>query len=191
MTVFAPISGVVTERTATVGEAVERTASLLVIENLNTVTVNANVPEQQVGQIRVGQSVEVTAAAYPKLKFPGMVQSIAGRVDEKTRALAVRCLVENRNELLRPEMFAKVILGIGTRTNALTVPVSALEEEGADRFVYVEENGKYERRKVQVGRTTETLAEITEGLKAGERVAVDGLFVLKSETNKDKLKGDD
>lgn len=191
ITVTAPLSGVVTERTATVGEAVERTASLLVIENLNTVTVNANVPEQQVGRIRLGQTVEVTVPAYPKLRFPGTVQSIAGRVDEKTRALAVRCLIENRNGLLRPDMFARVTLGIGTRTNALTVSVSALEEEGAERFVYVEENGKYERRKVQVGRTTETMAEITEGLKAGERVAVDGLFVLKSETNKDKLKGEE
>ncbi len=191
ITVSAPISGVVTERAATTGEAVERTTALLVIENLNTVTVNANVAEASVARIRVGQPVEVTVPAYPKQHFPGTVQSIAGRVDEKTRALAVRCLVENRSGLLRPEMFARVTLGVGTRTNALTVPVSALEEDGADRFVYVEENGKYERRKVQVGRVTDTQAEIIGSLKAGERVVTEGMFVLKSEANKDKLKGDD
>lgn len=188
ITVTAPLNGVVTERAATVGEAVERTTSLLVIENLHTVTVNAHVPEQQIGRVRVGQRVQVRVAADPKQPFPGTVQSIAGRVDEKTRALAVRCLVENRNGLLRPEMFARVTLGIGTKATVLTVPTSALEENGADRFVYVETNGKYERRKVQVGRATETLAEITEGLESGERVAVDGLFVLKSEANKNKLK---
>lgn len=191
ITVLAPIAGVVTERASTTGEAVERTTALLVIENLNTVTVNANVPEADVARIRVGQPVEVTVSAYPKQRFPGTVQSIAGRVNEKTRALAVRCLVENRNGLLRPEMFAKVTLSIGARSSALTVPISALEEDGADRYAYVEANGKFERRKVQVGRTTETQAEITGGLKTGEKVASEGLFVLKSEANKDKLKGDE
>ncbi len=191
VTVSAPIGGVVTERTATIGEVVERTTGLLVIENLSAVTVNANVPEQDVARIRVGQSVVVSVPAYPKLRFPGTVQSIAGRVDEKTRALTVRCLVENRSGLLRPEMFAKVTLGIGARANALTVPVSALEEEGDERFVYVEEQGKYERRKVEIGRTMDSLTEIKSGIKPGDRVVVEGLFVLKSETNKDKLKGDE
>ena len=189
ITVAAPIGGIVTERTMSVGEAVERTNSLLVIENLNTVTVNASVPEQQVARIRIGQSVEVTVAAYPKLQFPGTVQSIAGRVDEKTRALPVRCLVENRQSLLRPEMFAKVTLGVGSRVNVLAVPVPALEEDGADRFVYVEESsGKYKRRKVDVGQIANTIAEIIGGLKPGERVVTEGVFILKSERQKDTLK---
>ena len=177
---------------ATTGEAVERTASLLVIENLNTVTVNASVPEQQVARIRIGQHVTVTVASYPKLRFPGTVQSIAGRVDEKTRALPVRCLVENRQSLLRPEMFAKVTLGVGVRSTALLVPSLALDEDGTDRFVYVEEgSGKYERRKVQVGRITDTMAEITGGLKPGERIVANGVFILKSESKKSELKGDE
>ena len=70
-------------------------------------------------------------------------------------------------------------------------PFRRLEEAGADRFVYVETGAGFERRKVQVGRVTETTAEITDGLKPGEKVVVEGVFVLKSEANKDKLKGDD
>lgn len=189
--IAAPISGVVTERAATVGEAVERTTALLVIENLNTVLVSANVAEKDVARVRVGQTVRITVAAYPKQTFSGVVQSIAGRVDEKTRALAVRCLVENRDGRLKPEMFARVTLGVGAKTNALSVPVSALEEDGADRFVYVETGEGYKRRKVRVGRVLETTVEITDGLKPGEKVVVEGVFVLKSEANKDKLKGDD
>jgi multidrug efflux pump subunit AcrA (membrane-fusion protein) len=89
-------------------------------------------------------------------------------------------------------MFARVTLGAGAHANALTVPVSALDDDGSDRYVYVEETrGKYERRKVQVGRSTESTAEIIGGLKSGERVVTEGAFVLKSEANKDKLKGDD
>ena len=62
--------------------------ALLVIENLNTVTVNANVAEKDVARVQVGQTVGVTVPAYPQQTFSGVVQSIAGRVDEKTRALS-------------------------------------------------------------------------------------------------------
>jgi len=191
ISVSAPISGTVTERTATVGEAVERTAALMVIENLNTVTVEAYVAEKDLARIRPGQNVQLTVPAYPNDTFSGVVQSIAGRVDEKTRALAVQCLVENRAGRLKPEMFARVTLGVGVQKNALSVPVSALEEEGTDRFVYVETGEGYTRRKVQIGHVTETTAEITEGLRSGEKVVVEGVFVLKSERQKDSLKGDD
>lgn len=192
ITISAPIGGFVTERTATVGESVERTTALMVIENLNTVTINAGIPEQNLARIRVGLAIEATVAAYPEQRFAGTVQSIAGRVDEKTRALSVRCLVENRNGLLRPEMFAQVTLGAGAGTSALTVPMSALEEDGEERFVYVEKSeGKYERRKVQVGRNTKTMAEIKGGIKPGERVVTDGVFILKSEANKGQLKEQD
>ncbi|MCW3099854.1 MAG: putative Co/Zn/Cd efflux system rane fusion protein [Chthonomonadaceae bacterium] len=191
LSVSAPISGIVTDRAATVGEAVERTVALLVIENLNTVTVSANVAEKDVARVRIGQTVQVTVPAYPEQTFSGIVQSIAGSVDEKTRALAVRCLVENPDGRLKPEMFARVTLGVGAKPNALSVPVSALEEAGPDRFVYVETAKGYERRKVKVGHVTETAAEITDGIKPGEKVVVEGVFVLKSESQKDKLKGDD
>ena len=191
ITITASISGVVTERTATAGEAVERATALLVIENLNTVTVSASVAEKDIARIRVGQAVQVAVPAYPEQKFSGVVQSIAGRVDEKTRALSVRCLVENRDGRLKPEMFARVTLGIGAKTNALSVPLAALEEVGANRFVYIKTGEGYERRKVAVGRVTETTAEITDGIKPGEKVVVEGVFILKSESQKDKLKGDD
>jgi len=191
ITISAPISGVITERMATVGEAVERTAALLVIENLSSVSVEAAVPESQVARIRIGQAVTVTAAAYPNLRFPGSVQSIAGRVDEKTRALPVRCLVENPKGLLRPEMFAKVTLGVGTRSHALAVPESAIDEDGDARYIYVKRGDKYERRKVKLGRLIDSAAEIVSGLAPGDLVVIEGVFVLKSEANKDKLKGDD
>jgi cobalt-zinc-cadmium efflux system membrane fusion protein len=185
----APFGGTVTERHATLGEAVERATALFVVENLNTVMVNAQVPEKDVARVRVGQSVEVMVTAYPNQRFAGVVQSMAGRVDEKTRALPVRCLVENRSGLLRPDMFAKVSLAVGARTHAPVVPVSALVEEGDHRYVYVEENEGYETRKVRVGRVMAAMAEVRDGLQPGERVVVAGVFVLKSEGRKEELKG--
>jgi cobalt-zinc-cadmium efflux system membrane fusion protein len=191
LTMTAPIGGVITDRKATLGEAVERSMLLFVIQNLGTVMVLANVPEQEVAHVRVGQPVEVSVPAYPGNRFPGVVQSMAGSVDEKTRALPVRCLVENRGGRLRPEMFARVLLGVGARTPALAVPTSALDQDGNETYVYVDTGGGFERRKVSVGRASGSLSEIASGLKAGERVAVAGVFVLKSEGKKSELKGDD
>lgn len=189
LTLSAPIGGTVTERHATLGEAVERSTTLFVIENLNTVMVNASVSEKEVARVRVGQPVEVTVSSYPGQRFSGVVQSIAGRLDEKTRTLPVRCLVENSGRRLKPGMFAKVSIAIGKRTNALTVPLSALEEDGEQRFVYVQQEDGFKRQEVKIGRKTQTLVEVIHGLKPGDHVAVEGIFVLKSEVKKEELKG--
>lgn len=189
LTLSAPIGGTITERHAALGEAVERATTLFLIENLNTVMVSASVSEKDVARVRVGQPVEVTVSAYPRQRFSGVVQSIAGRLDEKTRTLPVRCLVENPGRRLKPEMFAKVSLTIGRRTNALTVPLSALEEDGERRFVYVQQEDGFKRQEVKIGRRTQTAVEVINGLKSGERVAVEGVFVLKSEAKKEELKG--
>lgn len=187
----APMSGVITERQATIGEAVERSTSLFQIENLNSVMVNANVPEDQIGKVRVGQRASVKVSAYPDQRFSGVIDSLGSRVDEKTRALPVRLLVENRNGHLRPEMFASASLGVGDATSGIVVPSSAIDDDGPDRFVYVEKSGGFEKRAVQLGATTHDNAVVTSGLKAGERIVVDGAFILKSESKKDELKGDD
>jgi cobalt-zinc-cadmium efflux system membrane fusion protein len=189
LTLSAPIGGTITERHATLGEAVERATTLFLIENLNTVMVNASVSEKDMARVRVGQPVEVMVNAYPSRSFPGVVQSIAGRIDEKTRTLPVRCLVENPGRRLKPGMFAKVSLAIGRQTSALTVPPSALEEDGERRFVYVQQEDGFKRQEVKIGRKTQTLVEITSGLKPGDRIAVEGVFVLKSEAKKEELKG--
>jgi multidrug efflux pump subunit AcrA (membrane-fusion protein) len=88
-------------------------------------------------------------------------------------------------------MFATVSLATDNRAQVLTVPSSAVGEEGRERFVFVQENEGYERRKVRVGRTDGANIEILKGLTAGDRVVTEGLFVLKSEAVKAELKGHD
>lgn len=190
LTLYAPMGGTVSELHATLGEAVERSTLLCTVENIHTVVVNASVSEKDVARIRMGQACEVTVPAYPGQPFPGVVQTIASHVDEKTRALSARCLVQNTGGRLKPEMFAKVALGVGTLRKALSVPVSALDEDGDAHYLYVEEEGGYERRRVEVGRKTDTRAEILSGVKPDEKVVTAGIFVLKSESKKGQLKGD-
>lgn len=194
LTLRAPIGGVITARNVTLGEAVERGAEIFVIENLGAVVVEARVPEAEVARIQVGRPVEVTVASYPGIRFSGVVETIGGRVDEKTRSLPVRCLVSNPGGRLRPEMFAQVTLavsGSGKGATSLAVPTSAIAQNGEERFVFVQVKDGYEKRVVRLGRKMGARIEILDGLKPGELVANEGVFVLKSESMKDELKGDE
>jgi RND family efflux transporter MFP subunit len=198
VTLLAPIGGVVADLSVTLGQVVERTAALMTVENLNAVVVQASVPEQDVARIHPGQRAEVTVAAYPDARFVGVVQSLASGLDEKTRTLAVRCLIGNEGGRLRPEMFAQVCLAAGGFRRALAVPAAALvggdggEGEGG-RAVYVagEKPGVFERRAVTVGRSYGDLVEVVNGLKPEDRVVTAGAFILKSEAQKGELKDED
>lgn len=189
LVLHSPLQGVVVERDVTLGQAVEQGSELFDIQDLRIVLVSASVPEREVARVRAGQPVEITVAAYPGVRFGGRVQSIASAVDPKTRALPVRVRVDNAAGRLRPQMFAQVVLPVGRRTEALVVPAAAVAEEGRERFVFVREEGGYERRPVQVGRAFGDAVEITGGLQGGEPVVTAGVFVLKSELAKAELKG--
>ncbi len=191
VTLYAPLGGVVTERAATLGETVERSTALLTISNTSAVLVQANVPEQDAARVRVGQTVQVTVPTYAGQTFIGIVQTLGSSVDEKTRSLPVRCLVENRDGRLKPEMFARVTLATGKGGSAAFVPSSAIDTDGEKRFVYVAKDGGYEKRAVQIGRVTEARTQIVSGVQPGESVATADVFVLKSESKKGELKGDD
>lgn len=189
LTLYAPIGGVVTEQNATIGQVVERGTELLDIQDLSVVLVSAGVPERDVARVGAGLPVAVAVAAYPGTRFRGVVQNLASQVNEKTRTLPVRVRVDNRDGRLRPQMFAQVVLPVGPWAQALVVPASALAEEGTERFVFVSEDGGFERRPVQVGRAFGDTVEITGGLEAGDPVVVEGVFVLRSELVKAELKG--
>jgi membrane fusion protein, heavy metal efflux system len=190
ITVTAPISGLVTDLEATLGQAVARTTEICEIENLNSVWVMASVPEKQIGLVKSGGRALVRISAYPGRVFEGLVQVVGSRLDPKTRAMPVQVLVANQRGELRPDMFARVSIGSGPSGNALSVPLSAIVEDGDHRVVYIaEEGGKYEEVEVELGRTQGNNVEILSGLKAGAKVVTKGGFILKSEKVKGALKG--
>ncbi|MGV3617292.1 MAG: efflux RND transporter periplasmic adaptor subunit [Fimbriimonas sp.] len=186
VTLTAPIAGIVTERNATIGQAVERSSDLFDIQDLARVFVTASVPEREIGKVRSGATVRVTTDAAPGRSFTGTVRVVGSRLDPKTRSLPVEVLVANPGGLLRPEGFAQVSLGTGVGTPALAVPRSAIVDENA---LFVQEEGKYERRTVRLGKSSGTFVEVLSGLEAGERVVVKGTFTLVSQEKKDELKG--
>ncbi len=189
VTLTAPIAGVVTERSATIGQAVERSSDLFDIQNLDSVFVTANVPERDIPKVRVGATVRVTTDSAPGRAFGGVVRLIGSRLDPKTRALPVQVLVRNPGATLRPESFARVSLGTGGGSTALAVPRSAIVGDEDAPALFVEEGGKYERREVKLGRSAGDAVEILSGVSAGEPVVVKGAFTLMSQQQKGELKG--
>lgn len=192
ITLYAPFSGVITQQEAALGESRERGSTLFVVEDLSVVDLQANVSEADINRVRVGQRVEATVASFPRERFTGRVQSLASSVDEKTRALRVRCLVSNPTRRLKPEMFAQVQIQVGLARRAMVIPESALisGEDGQGYAVFVadaEALGEYAHRPVEVGDSSGGMVEVKDGVKEGERVVVAGAFTLQSELTKGEL----
>jgi len=190
VTVAAPIGGIVTDREATQGQALERTSEICHIENLQSVWVTASVSERDIGKVTNGASVQVAVKAFPGRIFAGVVQVVGSRLESKSRTMPVQVLVDNADGSLRADMFATVSLGVGRSDVVLSVRRSAIVEDGDRRLLYVsEESGKYEEKVVELGRMKGEYVEILSGLESGAKVVVKGAFVLKSEKIKSELKG--
>ena len=190
LVVKAPISGVVVDLEATLGQAVERTTELCEIENISSVLVIAQVSDKHVGLAIAGNSARVNVSAYPDRSVSGLIQVVGSRLDAKTRSLPVQILIDNAEGLLRNGMAATVRLGVGSLSPALVVPSSAIVEDGERRKLYIAlEGGKFEERKVTLGRVQGDFVAVVEGVAAGDRIVTKGAFVLKSEKVKSELKG--
>ncbi|MBX7131037.1 MAG: efflux RND transporter periplasmic adaptor subunit [Fimbriimonadaceae bacterium] len=185
----APIAGTLTHLDVTKGQAVDRTQVLMEVENLSSVWVTANVPEQDAVKVRTGASVRVTVAALQGREFGGVVQVVGNRVDPKTRAIPVQCLVTGVSGELKPDMFATVHLNYGAGEQAIAVPRTSIVTEEGKSFVFVKHDDGYMKTAVELGTRSDGHIEVVSGLKVGDIVVVKGGFVLASEQKKDELKG--
>ena len=186
---LAPISGKITHTDVTRGQAVERTQTLFEIENLASVWVTASVPERDASKIQKGGRVRITVAALAGEEFEGVVQIIGGRIDPKTRAVPMECLVTGANGRLKPDMFATVYVGFGEMREMLVVKQSAIVREGNKTVVYIKDEHGYEEREVELGSRDGEFIGIAKGLKKGDMVAVKGAFIISSEQKKSGLQG--
>lgn len=179
--ILAPISGTIIERKGGIGQVVQAGSGdpLFMIADLSNVWINADVYEDQLAQIHVGESMKVTTPAYPNEIFTAQVDQIGSTIDPDKHTVAVRCVVANRDRRLKPGMFANVILTSAAREEVLTIPSAAVVAEGAQRLVYVEESpGKYVKRAVETGNEINGATIIRSGLREGERVVVRGGLLI-------------
>ncbi len=180
ITLRAPVSGKVVEVSAAAGEYRNDTAApVLTLADLSTVWVAADVPENSIRLIQMGEPVEIALAAYPGETFTGRVKQIGDLLDPQTRTVKVRAELSNKNGRFRPEMFATIRHSHGKQA-AIVIPKSALLQQEGRNVVYVERGpGQFQEVPVTiVWQGTDRIA-IESGISRGDRVVVDGVMLLK------------
>jgi Cu(I)/Ag(I) efflux system membrane fusion protein len=155
------------------------------IADLSSVWMLADVFEQDVGLVHLGQEAKLRIVAYPDKAFSGKVVFIYPTIDAETRTAKVRIELPNRGGMLKPAMFANVELASGhAHGKALAVPESAVLDSGARQVVLVRRGeGLFEPRTVKLGMRADGYIEVREGLQAGERVVVRANFLIDAESN--------
>lgn len=183
MRILAPFDGVAGIRNVSVGDFVRDGADLVNIEDVSTLKVDFRLPERNFAQVRVGQTVHVTADALPDETWRATLEAINPRVDASGRSLELRARLRNAGGKLRPGMFVRVRAVIGERPNALVVPEEALMPSGDDFYLYtVQGEGAStvaRRLKVVTGVRRDAQVEILEGLSAGDRVVRLGMRLAR------------
>lgn len=172
--IYAPIASKVKQKLVTSGDFVKNGSRLFTLIQPNPLKLLFSVPERDVGKIKVGQDVLVSVDAYPDREFKGKVHIVFPSLDEKTRTLAVEAVVPDEEKLLKPGLFARVLLYTGGERNTPVVPVTSLLYEGEQIRLYVVEDGLARERNVKLGGKYNESIEILEGVKEGERVVVVG-----------------
>jgi RND family efflux transporter MFP subunit len=180
----APRDGVVVEKIVVEGQMVEPGMKLYRLADLATVWIQAQVYEQDLPFIKLGQEAVVSLESQPDPKFRGRVTYIYPTVDEKTRTARVRMEFHNPGYFLKPGMYATVEMSSELVPSALLVPDMAVLRSGEKNTVFVAlGEGRFEPRTVSLGARAEGgFYEVVNGLNEGERVVTSGQFMLDSES---------
>lgn len=178
----APIAGEVVERLVAPGQVIQAgTTQAFTISNMSTVWVLANLYQQDLPYVRVGDPVTILADSYPGTEFHGRISYIAAALDPTTRTLQARIDVNNPQEKLKNNMYVVAQVQAGKLANAITVPNAAvLRNAENEPFVYtLAGQNQFAMRSVTIGQTSEQTTEITSGLAQGDRIVANGSLFLQ------------
>jgi cobalt-zinc-cadmium efflux system membrane fusion protein len=174
-------SGVVTEIRTSIGSAIDPNDVLYEISDLTLVWATADIYEDDMSRVRLGQKVRAKVAAYPDEVFGGRLSFIGKEVDPMTRTLPVRIEIPNPDIKLKPEMFADLQIETTNPRMSMIVPKESVIQKTGHSLVFVETQGGYQPCRVKVGRSLGDNVEILEGLVPGQRIVVRGAFQLDAE----------
>ncbi|HMS26157.1 MAG TPA: efflux RND transporter periplasmic adaptor subunit [Burkholderiaceae bacterium] len=176
----APFDGMTGIRNVNVGDYLKDGGDIVNIEDMTAVFVDYRLPERFQSKIKKGQKAQVDLDALPGRKFAAEIQAIDPLVDANGRSVSVRACIDNRQQQLRPGMFAKVNTVFGERDNAKVIPEEAIVPQGGKQFVIklidgTEKDSKITQRvEVKVGIRRPGKVEILEGLSEGDEVVTAG-----------------
>ncbi len=183
MTLFAPASGIVTERMVVQGQSIMPGEKLLTIADLSRVRIEADLRGVDAASVRTGSTADIEITGLGARSFTGRVEYVYPTLETDARTTRARIAVSNAGGLLKPGMYATVRLSTPSRT-ALTVPTSAVVRTGERAFVFVDlGGGKLTSQDVELGASAGEYTEILAGVEPGQRVVTSAQFLLDSESN--------
>lgn len=182
--VYAAQDGVIAELNVAEKMFVTPGTSILSIADLSTVWVLADIFEAQIGYLRKGLSASVKDSHDSGLQLEGDLEYVYPMIDPKTRSGKVRLRFTNPDEVLKPNMFADVIVRAEPIEDALVIPTDGLIRTGSStRVVAALGDGRFEPREVKIGVVTDDLVQVLGGLEEGEEIVVSGQFLIDSESS--------
>jgi membrane fusion protein, heavy metal efflux system len=191
VSITAPASGIVSERTLNNGSGVDANQAILTISNTSSVWITANVPENQLRVIRVGTVAEVKTATLGEGSITARVTNIDTTLNEDTRTAKVRLAVDNPGERLKAGMFAEIGFRAGTASGEeIVVKSNAVQRIDGKDVVFIpkkEETGAFEIREVETDGDIDGYTRIKKGLEMGESVVTKGSFTLKTQVEKGSM----
>ena len=175
----APFAGTVSLIDLSEGALVNSGDTLLHLDDIDTLRLDLAVPERYLALLRPGMAVTATSAAWPDQHFNGTLTTLDSRISNETQNIKARVELPNHNGQLRSGMLLNVELSLPSRQLTL-IPAQSVEYAGEQRFVYrLEADGRVKRVPVVLGETEGETVWVTEGLKVGDRIVVEGLVNLR------------
>ncbi len=182
----SPIAGTITARRVGPGQYIkpDNPDSLFTIADLSTAWILADVYESDVPLLKVGQPVEVRVTAYPNEVFTAHISYISPAIDPTTHRAAVRSVVQNRGQKLKPDMLASFRIVTSSEIHALAVPQKAIIRQGDKASIWIAQEGnRFRRMDVRSGNEQGGYVQILSGLQPGNRVVSEGAVYLSNAAN--------
>ena len=184
ITLRAPIDGVVSALDATQGQQIGAGMPIMSLNGLDTVWVDAAIPQAQSGGVQAGTSIAATVSALPGETFHGQVEELLPSVDAMTRTQMARIVLANPRHDLAPGMFADLRIEGAAGVAHPLVPDEAIIADGTDtRVIEMQPDGSFKPVRVKTGRSSNGMTAILAGFKDGERIVTSGQFLIDSEAS--------
>lgn len=180
----APFEGTIERRTFSATERVQQGDSMFVLADTRTLWITAEIRENDwpAVSIQTGQTLQVMVPALGDEPLEAKVEFIGREVSHDTNAIPIVAVIDNVDGRLRPGLFVRVSVPVGTKSDVLTVPTRSVLQHDGQSFVFVSEGtNRFRRVNVEVGDDGDGIVEVTGGLEVGTPVVTNGAFVLKSE----------
>lgn len=174
----APFSGKLGLRNISLGAYVSPSTVVVSLQNTSQLKMDISVPEKYAGTINIGDNMQCVVAGFDDA-FAAKVIAIEPNIDESTRNLKVRAIIQNHNSKLVPGAYAKVKLVLKDTPNAIMIPTSAVIPDDKTMNVVIADSSKAKFVPIQIGERTESEVQVLSGIKAGDTVLVTGLLQVK------------